>query len=115
MSVFLATAAFILMLVAPFLVIIAVIAAIACGTVALLRGLATARPMRAMIGAAVLAAGILSAFTLVHWTMTKPPVGDTSSAHAWVYDAWDQTRLRFTALTWMSDGTFERLTEQQRQ
>ena len=60
-------------------------------------------------------AGILSGFTLFNWKTTKPPEGDKSSAHALIHGAWQQTRLRFRALQWMNDATFERLSEEQYQ
>lgn len=115
MSVFLATAVFILMLAAPFLVMFAVIAAVAYGVIALARGIVLGQTASAAVGAFVLMIAVVSGFTLLHWTATKPAEGETSSPHALVYQAWQQTRLRFKALQWMSDGTFERLAREQRE
>lgn len=112
---FLATAVFIIMLAAPFLVMFAVIAAVIYGVFALARGILFGRPASAAIGAFVLMTAVASGFTLLHWTATKPAEGDTSSPHAHIYHAWQQTRLRFKALKWMSDGTFERLARGQRE
>ncbi len=115
MSVFLATAAFIIMVAAPFLVMAAISAAIGFSLIALVRGFRTARPTYAVLGALVLIAGVTSGLTLLAWSTSVPPKGKTSSPHALVHHAWQQTRLRFGALRWMTDGTFERLERQDRQ
>lgn len=115
MSVFLAMAAFILMVAAPFLVMALVTAAIVYGLIGLLQGLAGRAPRRAAVGAALLVVGVCSGLILMHWVSTPPVAGERSSPHALVHDAWKQTRHRFIALKWLTDGTFEKLARDQRQ
>lgn len=115
MEIFLAIAVFILMVAAPFLVVLVVAATITGGAVVSLSGLVAAKPARALVGALIFSLGIGSGLTLLHWVNNKPTQGDTKSPHALVHDAWRQTRLRLIALQWMADGTFEKLADQQRQ
>lgn len=103
----------ILMVAAPFLVIIAVVATIGFGLISLIRGIRTARLKHTVIGAIFLIAGTTLGLTLLTWSTTQPPKGETSSPHAYVHHAWEQTQLRFQVWKWMADGTFGRLAQEQ--
>lgn len=112
-EIFLAYAVFILMAAAPFLVIAAILGAILFGLTALIQGIASARPARMAIGAVVMSAGIATSLLLYHWASTEPDDPDATSAHALVHSAWRHTYLRFVAMRWLLDGTFDRLGQDQ--
>lgn len=115
MTVFLAMAAFILMLVAPFLVIIIIGLIIIAGIIFLIRGLRKAKPTLIIFGIVLLIAGTTSGHMIIYWATTEPQSDNTSRAHELVHESWKQTRLRFKALKWINDGTFDRLNKKDKE
>lgn len=98
MSGLLSMATSVLLVVAPFLVLLVLATALGCGLVLLLGGLRVARPLRAGAGVLVVIGSVVSAITVLNWSSTKPAQGDTSSVHALVYTTWQQTLSRLKAM-----------------
>lgn len=113
--VFLAYAAFIIILALPFLIVAMIAGGIFGGGAMAVSGVVNGQPRAIFLGLVLLVTSGIAAATIFYWATTPPPAtAATRSPHRVVFETYRAIKARQQAMRWMTDGTFERLAEEQR-
>ncbi len=108
--IFLAYAAFIILLALPFLVVAMIAGGVVGGGALTVSGLVNGQPRALITGLLLFVVSAAAAILVYHWAPT-PPAADVGarSPHRVVFNTYRSLKARQQATRWMRDGTFERL------